>query len=204
MADPSFVQSRPGRPRSATASSHAAVMDAVYTLLQSGPLRDLTVEAVAKQAGVGRPTIYKWWPNKSALVLAMFNERLVPDSKIPPTGSAEMLIRLRVKLLIKQFNGMFGKVMADLIAEGQADPSLLAKLYEGQIRKRRAATVAEVERGKAAGEFRADLDPELFIDAIFGPIYYHLLLRSTKLTTSYGNQLVDQALHGARLPGASS
>ena len=148
-------------------------MTAVHDLLEEGSLRGLTIDAVAKRAGVGKPTIYRWWPTKTALVLVMFQERLVPDSETPQTGSAEALIRYRVRRLIEQFNGMFGKVMADLIAEGQAEPELLRQLVERQILPRRAATSAEIERGRAEGEFRADLDP-------------HVFMRVRPLTAAYG------------------
>lgn len=198
MNERSSAGPRPGRPRSPNAVSHAVVMDAVYAMLEDRPLRDLTIDAVAKRAGVGKPTIYKWWPTKAALVLAMFRERLVPELESPQSGSAEQAIRHRVKRLIEQFSGMFGKVMADLIAEGQADADLLRELYERHVNERRAATAAEIRFGIDAGEFRADLDEELLIDVIFGPIYYHLLLRSKPLDNDYGDQLVDLAFRGAR------
>jgi len=54
--------------------------------------------------------------------------------------------------LIAQCNGLFGKVVADLIAEGQGDPSILKELYESHIRPRRTSTMADIERGIAAGE----------------------------------------------------
>ena len=190
---------RPGRPRSASAASHAAIMEATYDLLKERSLDALTLDAVAKRAGVGKPTLYRWWPTKTALVLAMFQERLVPDAQTPRTGSAEALIRRRVRQLIEQFGGMYGKVMADLIAGGQADPDLLRQLHEHLIRPRRAATAAEIERGKADGEFRADLDPELLMDAVFGPLYYRLVLRFEPLTAAYGDHLVDLALRGCRI-----
>ena len=71
-----------GRPPGATAESHTQILDAVYELLQERSVRDLTIEAVAKRAGVGKPTIYKWWPTKADLVMAMFQERL--DTGRPP------------------------------------------------------------------------------------------------------------------------
>jgi len=60
-----------GRPRSEAAVSHAAIMDAVYGLLKEKPARDLTMDAVAKRAGVGKPTLYKWWPSKAAHIIAL-------------------------------------------------------------------------------------------------------------------------------------
>ena len=68
-------------------------MDAVYELLQHKSVRDLTIEEVARRAGVGKPTIYRWWPSKAALVMDMFEERVVPQYGVPrddataePTG----------------------------------------------------------------------------------------------------------------------
>ncbi len=173
-------------------------MDAVYSLLQERSVRELTLEAVAKRAKVGTPTLYRWWPSKAALVFAMFHERVANVSESPVTGSAEQAIRSKVQHLIREFCGFFGKVMADLIAEGQSEPAVLRELYERHISLRRASTVADVERGKADGEFRSDTDPQLLIDSIFGPIYLRLLLRRTPLTEQYGDELVTQVLRGTR------
>ena len=189
-----------GRPRSEAAVSHAAIMDAVAGLLKELPARDLTMEAVAKRAGVGKPTLYKWWPSKAALILSMFQERFNIISKLPETATEEEALRMRVKRLIAECHGLFGKVVADLIAEGQADPSILKELYDNHIRPRRAATIAGIEHAVASGEFVAGTDPELLLDAIVAPIYLRLLLRHPALTEEYGNELVDRALLGVRSP----
>jgi Tetracyclin repressor-like, C-terminal domain len=102
----------------------------------------------------------------------------------------------KVRHLIGEFNGLFGKVMAELIAEGQSDPTVLHELYNSHISLRRASTIADIERGKSAGEFPDDTDPELLVDAIFGPMYYRLMLRLTPLTQRYGDNLIDQVLRG--------
>jgi AcrR family transcriptional regulator len=197
-SSPAELGLRRGRPPSEAAESHAAILDAVYELLQEGSARDLTMEAVAKRAKVGRPTLYKWWPSKSALVLAMFHERIARDGEVAVTGTAEEVIRGKVRRLIRELNGLFGKVLADLIAEGQSEPAILQDLYEQHMKSRRAATTADVERGKAAGEFAADVDPEFLIDAIFSPLFLRLLLRQAPLTERYGDALIDQVLLGAR------
>ena len=193
---------RRGRPRSQAAESHAAIMDAVYELLQKRPASDLTMEAVATRAKVGKPTLYKWWPSKAALIMAMFYERLAGKLEAPKAATAEGVIRAKMRHLIKELNGLFGKVMADLIAEGQSDPSILKELYEGHIKLRRESTVADIERGKASGEFAADIDPELLIDSMFGPIYYRMLLRLGPLTEQFGSDLISQTLRGVR-PGST-
>jgi len=193
---------RIGRPPSEAAASHAAILDAVYELLQEKSARDLTMEAVAKRAGVGKPTLYKWWPTKAALIFAMFHERIVETMEAPRSKTAEATIRAKVRHLIKQVNGLFGKVMADLIAEAQSDPAVMQELYDRHISLRRASTIADIERGKTAGEFRADVNAELLVDAIFAPLYYQLLLRRVHLTQKYGDELIDQVLRGLRTDGA--
>ena len=189
-----------GRPRSEAAVSHGAIMDAVAELLQEIAARDLTMEAVARRAGVGKPTLYKWWPSKAALIMAMFHERFNAILEMPGAITAEEALRTRVQHLVLQCNGLFGKVVADLIAEGQGDPSILKEFYESHILPRRASTVEQIQRGIVSGELLPTADPELLLDAIVAPIYLRLLLRRPGLTEQYGNQLIDHALLGARNP----
>ena len=174
-------------------------MDAVFELVRDGSVRGLTIEAVAKRAGVGKPTIYKWWPSKAALVLAMFGERMATDGgEGPRPRTAEGMLRGRARRLVRAFNGPFGRVMADLIAEGQGDPAVLRQLYDEHVGPRRAATAAEVDRAKADGGLAADTDADLLMDGIFGPIYFRLLM-GLPLTEAYADGLVGQAL-GGRAP----
>jgi AcrR family transcriptional regulator len=98
-----------GRPRGEAAVSHSAIMDAVYELLQKSPARDLTMDAVAKRANVGKPTLYKWWPSKAALIMAMFHERLAGTLDTPQGTTAEEALRKRMKHLIAQCNGSLRK-----------------------------------------------------------------------------------------------
>ena len=124
---------RKGRPPSEMAASHAVIMDAVYALLQEKSVRDLTIEAVAKRAGVGKPTLYKWWPTKATLVLAMLCERMAPKLEKPTVLTAEQSLRFRVRSLIDAFNGPFGKIVAGLIAEGQSEPARSTRRTKGGL-----------------------------------------------------------------------
>ena len=189
---------RKGRPPSEMAASHDVIMDAVYALLQEKPVRDLTMEAVAKQARVGKPTLYKWWPTKATLVLAMLSERMAPKLEKPTALSAEESLRFRVRSLIDAFNGPFGKIVAGLIAEGQSEPSVLKAFFDRWVSPRRNATIADLQRGKDAGELGSDTGPDLLNDAIFGAIYYRMLLRSGPLTRRFGEELVEQVMRGHR------
>ena len=186
------------------AASHVEIMDAVYALLQEKSVRDLTMEEVAQRAKVGKPTLYKWWPTKAALVLAMLCERMAPKLEKPLELTAEESLRFRVRRLINAFNGPFGNIVAGLIAESQGEPAILQQFFQRWVSPRRAATIADLQRGKIAGELRADAEPELLNDAIFGAIYYRLLLRSAPLTKRFGDELVDQVIRGQRSGSARS
>src|SRR5713226_8196363 len=189
---------RKGRPPSGMAAAHAAIMDAVYALLEEKPVRDLTMEAVAKRARVGKPTLYKWWPTKAALVLAMLCERMAPKLEKPTVLTAEKSLRFRVRSLIDAFNGPFGKIVMGLIAEGQSEPAVLKEFFDHWVSPRRNATIADLQRGKDAGELRSETEPEVLNDAIFGAIYYRMLLRSDPLTRRFGEELVEQVIRGHR------
>jgi len=200
----SLPAARKGRPPQQTAASHAAIMDAVYALLQEKSVRDLTMEEVAKRAKVGKPTLYKWWPTKATLVLAMLCERMAPNLEKPSNRTAEESLRFRVRSLIGAFNGPFGKIVAGLIAESQSEPGVLQQFFDRWVSPRRTATIADLQRGKNAGELRSEAEPELLNDAIFGAIYYRLLLRSGPLTRRFGEELVEQVIRGHRSGHARS
>ena len=174
-------------------------MDAVYELLQERSVRDLTMEAVAHRAGVGKPTLYKWWPTKAALVLAMFRERIAVALPPPSVGTAEEAIRDKARALIGPLNGHLGKVLSELIAEGQSEPAILRELFDKHIRGHQEADAADIERGKTSGELASDADPELIIDAVFGAIFYRLLFRTAPLTEEFSDKLVRQVFRGVRV-----
>lgn len=185
---------RRGRPRRESAESHEQIIQAVYDLLHEQSLDELTIEAVAQRAGVGKPTIYKWWPSKAALVLDMFEERVVPELAVPKPTSAEAAIRRQVGELIRLLNGFFGRVSSQLIAEGQWDRDVLEEYRRRYISQRRAFTRGMIEQAIADGEFAVAIDPELLIDMIYGPIYYRLLVGHGPLDAAFGNQLVDHVM----------
>ena len=143
-------------------------------------------------------TLYKWWPTKAALVLAMFRERIAVALPPPSIGTAEEAIREVARGLIGPLNGQLGKVLSELIAEGQSEPAILRELFDKHIRGHQEANAADIERGKTNGELRSDADPELIIDAVFGAIFYRLLFRTAPLTEEFSDKLVRQVFRGVR------
>ena len=131
-------------------------------------------------------------------MLAMLCERMAPNLEKPTVLTAEQSLRFRVGRLINAFNGPFGKIVAGLIAEGQSDPGVLKEFFDRWVSPRRTATLADLRRGKDTGELQSGTDPELLNDAIFGALYYRLLLRSGPVTGPIGEKLVEQIMRGHR------
>lgn len=186
------MEKRPvGRPHSTAASAHGAIMAAVRSLLETTSVRDLTIEAVARTAGVGKPTLYKWWGSKADLVMAMLNELMVPDLVAPTSDDLETSIRIKAHRLVDIGNGFFGRVLCGLIAEGQSDPAVLAKLRADYIMPRRAETAQDIRRAQARGRFPATIDPERIVDFVFGSLYFAMLTGTHALDHAYADALVD-------------
>ncbi|MBC8141865.1 MAG: TetR/AcrR family transcriptional regulator [Armatimonadetes bacterium] len=194
MGTPEEKKLARGRPRSMVAASHQAILDAVYELLHETSVRDLTMEAIAKRANVGKPTLYKWWSSKAALVMDMYEQRIVERLPAPTTKTAEATIRVQVTETIHILNGFMGKVAAGIIAEGQSDPDVLREYQERYVRHRRAFTTQAIEAAIANGEFVKVVDPALLIDMIYGPIYYRLLVKHERLDQKFGSDLVDNIM----------
>ena len=192
------VKRKPGRPRSASAIANDRILDAVFELLQTQSVRDLQIQEVCRKAGVSKPTIYKWWPTKAAMVMAMFEQRMV--QRLPPIESlsAEQLIRVAVPGLIRLFNGPFGKVAAEMIAAGQSEPAVLREFRDRYVLKRRKVAVKALEEAYAAREMKRSVDPELLLDLIFGPIYFRLLVKHQPLNQAFGKDLLDFVLQKCR------
>jgi AcrR family transcriptional regulator len=185
---------RRGRPPRAEAVSHDRIIDTVLQIMREKPLDDVSIEEIARRAKVGKPTIYKWWPSKASLMLDVFKERVVPSFPLNSTATAEEAIRKQAKELVRLLNGFFGKVSAQIIAEGQTEPVVIEEYRKRYVRIRRETTIPVIERGYATGEFKRRIDPNLLIDLIYGPIYYRLLVRYLPLNQPFIDELLDHVI----------
>ncbi|MBF2008806.1 MAG: TetR/AcrR family transcriptional regulator [Chlorogloeopsis fritschii C42_A2020_084] len=188
---------RIGRPRSE--ESRAAILDATWKLLKTMTLRDLSIEAIARESGVGKTTIYRWWSSKVAVVMDAFWEKLSPEIQFPQGLSATEAITQQMRLLITAFSGEYGRIAAQIIAEGQAEPDALASYRDRFINPRRAAAKAIIEWGIENGEFDPNLDPELAIDILYGTIYFRLLVGHLPLDRQFAEELPQWALKALKI-----
>ncbi|MBA3380405.1 MAG: TetR/AcrR family transcriptional regulator [Actinobacteria bacterium] len=199
MDAPSSPAADRGRRRSER--SHQAIIAATRALLVERGYPDVTIEAIAARAGVGKQTIYRWWPSRAALVLEAY---LSSAEVVAAPGSGETArddIRALLGWLIAVLREPTGgHVVAGLVADIQHDPDLAEGFHRDVVPARREAMLAALERGRARGEIRADADLELAVDALHGAVFYRLLLSGEQLDDDFSRRLTDQTLAGLLTP----
>jgi AcrR family transcriptional regulator len=198
-ADELQASSRRGRGRRPADKVRRAVLLAAGRLLLAEGMRTFTIERVAALAGSSKMTLYKWWPSKGALALDGYFTTVEGVLTFPDTGDIEADLRTQ----LRSFVGLVrdtpaGRVIAELIGEAQTDPALAAAFRERYSGPRRALAVAALERAKTRGELRADVDPEVVVDQLWGACYHRLLLPDQPLTDDFAAALVDNLFHGLR------
>jgi AcrR family transcriptional regulator len=187
-------RTRLGRPRSQ--QSRAAVLRATSELMREVGLRAMTTDDIAARSGASKATIYKWWPNKYAVAVEAFLSEMAVESPDPDTGSAREDFRLALRGLIHFYTGEYGAAYAQLVGEAQFDPKIGAELRDHLVGSRRELVRAIWDRGVARGELRADVDPEVAIDLIFGPAMYRLVAGHAPLDDTAAEAVVDAAIRG--------
>lgn len=153
-------------------SAEAILVAAEAVLVEAG-YAGFSIEAVARRARAGKPTIYRWWPSKAALLLEIYQRGKRVDS--PDTGNIEDDLVGFLKSLFSHWRETSsGSVFRSLIAEAQSDPTVAAALA-GYSKGRHSHTGQMIERAKARGEVAADVDAALVADLIGSFAWKHLL-----------------------------
>jgi AcrR family transcriptional regulator len=185
----------PGRPRSEEA--RRAIFGSTLKLLQHIGFPDLTIEAIAADAGVGKATVYRWWPNKGALVVDAFASSTEHKLHFPDTGSVYRDMSLQMKQVIAIFRSRRGRIVAALVGGGQSDPELLEAFRERFLWPRRREAYKTLRRGIERGELPPNLNLDLVLDTLYGAIYMRFLIRHAELSESYVEMVCRMVLGGA-------
>jgi AcrR family transcriptional regulator len=185
----------PGRPRDEEVRKR--ILDSAAQLLESLCFEDITVDAIAETSGAGKATIYRWWPNKAAVLIEAFRERIAQEIPFPDTGDFRRDIRQQLQDFTEIiYKGRRGKVFRAFIAGAQADPEIAKAYRELWIRPRRAEARKLFERYISEGVADANLDPDLAVEMVFAPLYYRLLTGWGEISPEYLDTLTDTALRG--------
>jgi len=175
--------SRPrGRPRSETARK--AVLRAALRLVAAHGYRALTIEGIAAAAGVGKQTIYRWWPSKAAVVLTALAEYADADIPVPDSGDGCDNLARFLGATFAAMRAGYAPILRALMAEAQFDATFAVEFRERLIDRRRAAMRMLLARAQARGELAAAADLEVLLDFAFGAMWYRLLLEHAPLSSA--------------------
>jgi AcrR family transcriptional regulator len=186
----------PGRPRSEQA--RVAILRSALHLLGENGFSDLTIESVASHANVGKATVYRWWPNKAALIADAFASSTTRKLHFPDTGSLRSDMSQQMRQVVKVFRSRRGRIVSAILAGGQSDRDLIAAFRERFLWPRRREAYATLRRGIQRGELPKNVDMDLLLDSLYGPIYMRFLIRHIKLTADFVDHLCEMVLRGAR------
>ncbi|WP_082221503.1 TetR/AcrR family transcriptional regulator [Herbaspirillum chlorophenolicum] len=173
--------SDPATGRRRNAVSHDAILDATYVMLEEIGFDKLSLEGVATRAGVGKATIYRWWPNKSALAMEALLRAVEPMPSIGDSGCARKDIEDHITGLAQLFRGKSGRVVREMIALAQFDDDTMRIFNDSYLKPRRSALVEALRRGAQRGEFREDFDLNLVFDLLYAPLLQRLLTGSADI-----------------------
>ena len=167
-----------------------AITEAVFDELAERGYARLSMESVAKRAGVGKSALYRRWASKQEMALSVIAEFSVGQAEFPDTGSLVGDLRQSLEALARWLSHpKFSRILADLVAEMGRNPEL-SDVVEGMIgQPRRERGLVLLQRAIARGELDPDTDLELALDLLAAPVYWRLLVRDGQLEAGYLDKL---------------
>ncbi|MBW5483548.1 TetR/AcrR family transcriptional regulator [Streptomyces bambusae] len=183
--------------------SRRAILDAALELVGEVGYNKLTIEAIAARAGVGKQTIYRWWPSKAAVLLDA-SLALAGDAGteggwegFPDTGDLAADLKYVLRATVDEMNdGKYDAPARALTAAGATDPALGAQFNEKLLEPQLALYEERLRTARDAGQIAEDTDLRLAVELLLGPLTHRWLLRTAPLTHAFTDAIVDRVLGG--------
>jgi AcrR family transcriptional regulator len=176
-----------------------AITDAVLDELADTGYGRLSMEAVARRAGVGKSALYRRWPSKQEMVMAVLADFSLELATAPDTGSLrDDLVGILRALMDWLTHPRFSRILPDLAAEGVRNPEVAEAVRTAIGEPRRAVGAAMLRRAVERGELPADTDLEMALDLIAAPVYWRLSVRQAPAEPGYLDHLADVVLRALK------
>ena len=188
---------RRGRGRRNADDVRGDVLGTVGQILMAEGSADLTFERVAREAGVSKTTLYKWWPSRGALALDGYFHAVEETLAFHETGDirADLLSQLRAfACVMTETSG--GRVLLELIGQAQTDPDLSKALRARYSSERRRLAGERLRAAQEAGQIRAGVDIQVMVDQLWGAIYNRLLVPDAPINDRFLTALVSNLMDG--------
>lgn len=184
-----------GRPREAR--TDRAILEATRQLIAEVGVYEFRTEDLAARAGVGKGAIYRRYGSKDELVTAAIGSLVSDEIAVPDAGSTreDLLVLMREAVEVYRGPGA-GRLMPNLVGAMAQKPELAKAVREGFLSARRDALSEVLRRGVERGDLRPDLDVELALDVLGGPLFYRLLITGGPIDEALAEGVADLILHG--------
>jgi AcrR family transcriptional regulator len=184
-----------GRPRSEEA--RLAILKAARALLDEGGLTAVTMEGIAARAGVGKPTIYRSWPNAHAVAMAaMLDTADEPRSAVRRGRTALSELRAQLRRMADVFASRTGRHVTMMLAAAQENTEISKAFRNHFIVARREEGRALLKRAVEEGDLRTDIDYDVALDMIYGPVFFRLLVGHASFDHAFTDRVLEECIQG--------
>ena len=159
-------------------------------------MQKLSIERIAREAGVSKTTIYRWWSSKVAVVIDTFLDNHVARTPVRQDVPAIDALREHMASLAEVYAGNEGRLVAQLIGECQQDEAAMAEFKKHFWTPRALVVTSLVERAISEGSMRKDLDAQVVTELLYAPVYFRLLFQSGPLDAKATDAIMQTALEG--------
>jgi AcrR family transcriptional regulator len=187
---------RRGRPRSEKART--AILAAAEDLLLNGGLEAVSMDAIAERASVSKATIYRWWPTKETLAVdALYADWAESYTATPDTGSLrEDLLALLLPWVDLVTSRPYARIIGALLTKARSDDKFAEEYDRRLVQPRRALARPIFTHAIERGEILSQIDPEVALDLLYGPLYFRLLQAHLPLDKTFVEAIVERTLGG--------
>ncbi|MBE1465959.1 AcrR family transcriptional regulator [Kibdelosporangium phytohabitans] len=182
-------------------TARRAILTAALDLVGRVGYAKLTIEGIATAAGVGKQTIYRWWPSKGSILFDAFLSLTTDqqDGALPDTGDLAADLKLVLRATVDELQDPgFDLPMRALHTEIVHDPVLAADYATRLDEPMRELKRDRLRAAQRAGQMSEDVDLDVAVDLLFGPILNRWVQRTGPLTHEYVDLVVDTALRGLK------
>ena len=171
LADHRPRQDGPTRGRPRSEAVERSITEGVLKLLEDGvPLAELSIERIARTAGVGKAAIYRRWSGKEELFVDIVRAAEPPDPALPGTSVRDDVVALLEQTRQRGLMTRSSVLLHNVIAQMKSSPKIWDAYHANVIEPRRRKQYAILRRGQESGELRTDIDIDVMNDMVFGPM----------------------------------
>jgi AcrR family transcriptional regulator len=181
------IGARPGRPRDEQARKR--ILHAALEIVSEADR--FTIEAIARRAGVGKQTVYRWWGSRGEVLLEGLVSFAAGAVRAPRSADPRRDLELFLGRTIEAIRDQHAAALAILMADAQHDPQLLDRVRVELIEARRSVARGVLVRLRDSGAIAPEADLDLLLDLAYGTIWYRLLVRHLPLSDELAEQLTD-------------